>query len=74
MRGESKGGEDGKRAARLLQLYIEAVSIHSQRNLNNPNLTFTIKDYYAIQVTIINKQITIFILYLIIISESVIIA
>ncbi|KAG7310603.1 hypothetical protein JYU34_003395 [Plutella xylostella] len=49
VRGESKGGEDGKRAARLLQLYIEAVSIHSQRNLTNPTLSFTIKDYYAIQ-------------------------
>ncbi|CAG9581574.1 unnamed protein product [Danaus chrysippus] len=49
VRGESKGGEDGRRAARLLQLYIEAVSIHSQRNLSNPTLTFTIKDYYAIQ-------------------------
>ncbi|KAG6458716.1 DNA helicase MCM8 [Manduca sexta] len=49
VRGESKGGEDGKRAARLLQLYIEAVSIHSQRNLSNPSLSFTLKDYYAIQ-------------------------
>ncbi|KAM3967699.1 DNA helicase MCM8 [Aphomia sociella] len=49
VRGESKGGEDGKRAARLLQLYIEAVSIHSQRNLSNPTLSFTLKDYYAIQ-------------------------
>ncbi|XP_073957443.1 DNA helicase MCM8-like isoform X2 [Choristoneura fumiferana] len=49
VRGESKGGEDGKRAARLLQLYIEAVSIHSQRNLSNPTLAFTLKDYYAIQ-------------------------
>ncbi|CAG9796545.1 unnamed protein product [Diatraea saccharalis] len=49
VRGESKGGEDGKRAARLLQLYIEAVSIHSQRNLSNPSMSFTIKDYYAIQ-------------------------
>ncbi|KOB69110.1 putative DNA-dependent DNA helicase and ATPase-like protein, partial [Operophtera brumata] len=39
VRGESKGGEDGKRAARLLQLYIEAVSIHSQRNLSNPTLS-----------------------------------
>ncbi|XP_063375575.1 DNA helicase MCM8-like [Cydia amplana] len=48
VRGESKGGED-KRAARLLQLYIEAVSIHSQRNLSNPTLSFTLKDYYAIQ-------------------------
>ncbi|XP_049877697.1 DNA helicase MCM8-like [Pectinophora gossypiella] len=49
VRGESKGGEDGKRAARLLQLYIEAVSVHSQRNLSNPTLAFTLKDYYAIQ-------------------------
>ncbi|XP_049692661.2 DNA helicase MCM8 [Helicoverpa armigera] len=49
VRGESKGGEDGKRAARLLQLYIEAVSIHSHRNLSNPTLSFTLKDYYAIQ-------------------------
>ncbi|XP_045538871.1 DNA helicase MCM8 [Papilio machaon] len=49
VRGESKGGEDGRRAARLLQLYIEAVSIHSQRNLSNPTLSFTLKDYYAIQ-------------------------
>ncbi|XP_059050962.1 DNA helicase MCM8-like [Achroia grisella] len=49
VRGESKGGEDGKRAARLLQLYIEAISIHSQRNLSNPTLSFTLKDYYAIQ-------------------------
>ncbi|XP_068626199.1 DNA helicase MCM8-like isoform X2 [Battus philenor] len=49
VRGESKGGEDGKRAARLLQLYIDAVSIHSQRNLSNPTLSFTLKDYYAIQ-------------------------
>ncbi|CAK1540076.1 unnamed protein product [Leptosia nina] len=49
VRGESKGGEDGKRAARLLQLYVEAVSIHSQRNLSNPTLSFTLKDYYAIQ-------------------------
>ncbi|CAF4793633.1 unnamed protein product [Pieris macdunnoughi] len=49
VRGESKGGEDGKRAARLLQLYLEAVSIHSQRNLSNPTLSFTLKDYYAIQ-------------------------
>ncbi|CAG4978471.1 unnamed protein product [Parnassius apollo] len=49
VRGESKGGEDGRRAARLLQLYIEAVSIHSQRNLSNPSLSFTLKDYYAIQ-------------------------
>ncbi|XP_072942602.1 DNA helicase MCM8-like [Epargyreus clarus] len=49
VRGESKGGEDGRRAARLLQLYVEAVSIHSQRNLSNPTLSFTIKDYYAIQ-------------------------
>lgn len=54
VRGESKGGEDGKRAARLLQLYIEAVSIHSQRNLSNPTLSFTLKDYYAIQVNGIN--------------------
>ncbi|CAH2102440.1 unnamed protein product [Euphydryas editha] len=49
VRGESKGGEDGRRAARLLQLYVEAVSIHSQRNLSNPTLSFTLKDYYAIQ-------------------------
>ncbi|KAJ0182473.1 hypothetical protein K1T71_001842 [Dendrolimus kikuchii] len=49
VRGESRGGEDGKRAARLLQLYIEVVSIHSQRNLSNPTLAFTLKDYYAIQ-------------------------
>ncbi|XP_050681276.1 DNA helicase MCM8 [Leptidea sinapis] len=49
VRGESKGGEDGKKAARLLQLYIEAVSIHSQRNLSNPTISFTLKDYYAIQ-------------------------
>ncbi|XP_053622014.1 DNA helicase MCM8 [Plodia interpunctella] len=49
VRGESKGGEDGKRAARLLELYIEAVSVHSQRNLSNPSLSFTLKDYYAIQ-------------------------
>ncbi|XP_013177468.1 PREDICTED: DNA helicase MCM8 [Papilio xuthus] len=49
VRGESKGGEDGRRAARLLQLYIEAVSIHGQRNLSNPTLSFTLKDYYAIQ-------------------------
>lgn len=56
VRGESKGGEDGKRAAKLLQLYIEAVSIHSQRNLSNPTLSFTIKDYYAIQVSIMNYE------------------
>ncbi|XP_013135323.1 PREDICTED: DNA helicase MCM8-like [Papilio polytes] len=49
VRGESKGGEDGRRAARLLQLYLEAVSVHSQRNLSNPTLSFTLKDYYAIQ-------------------------
>ncbi|GBP28130.1 DNA helicase MCM8 [Eumeta japonica] len=49
VRGESKGGEDGRRAARLLQLYIEVVSVHSHRNLSNPTLSFTLKDYYAIQ-------------------------
>lgn len=50
MRDESSGGEDGKHAAKLLQLYVEAVSVHSERNLSNPALTFTLKDYYAIQV------------------------
>lgn len=33
-----------------MQLYIEAVAVHNQRTLNHPTLTFTLKDYYAIQV------------------------
>lgn len=47
MRGDPR--DDGKKSGRLLQIYIEAVSVHNQRTLHHTNLTFTLNDYHAIQ-------------------------
>ncbi|XP_041975315.1 DNA helicase MCM8-like [Aricia agestis] len=49
VRNETKGGDDGKKAARLLLLYIEAISVQNDKNISNPTVSFTLKDYYAIQ-------------------------